>query len=582
MKSLIINLPGMKPYFPPLGPASLVAYLKQQGVPNVSQRDLSIEFFQKISGADVLKKILDEYVHPEVSRLEVKGDISEIEEIIYAHALQLEFNIKHVMPHVDTLHSEIKSENTFKNFNELNSWSVNFTCLHYILSVIPEFIAMTYVSDPGDDEAKLIGGTNFLGRKDDCPQLEFMFREDSLRVLDESFLYEAFDDVLSEVCKDRNLQLIGLSFIYPEQGAYLPVLARWIKRKRPDIHISVGGAFISLIEDLISFNAFLFKDVDSYIPYEGELPFLKLIKSFESKARNLNIVPSLIYREGDGVRRNQFSDSMSLNDLPVPDYSDISVDDYYTPKPLIPIQTSRGCYWQKCAFCVHWHSNEKYRRRDTENVFRDMLSLNDSCGVEHFYLVDDSIHPNTMEEIANFNYMNFKWGGSARVELSLTNDSFVKCIRKGGCQSLFVGFESSNDRILKKMKKGVTREMQQLFVDCLFKNGINVFPLFFIGFPGERNAEAMETVDFAIRNRGKMTPSVVLETFVMCRRSPVCRSSSGISLNYDIENQCKLINNYSYSVSSGMGSKYSLRLRNKIHDKYLKAVSSVPEVMYLF
>jgi len=45
------------------------------------------------------------------------------------------------------------------------------------------------------------------------------------------------------------------------------------------------------------------------------------------------------------------------------------MDGYLLPNPVLPILSSRGCYWKKCAFCDHFQNySETYRARSAENI----------------------------------------------------------------------------------------------------------------------------------------------------------------------------------------------------------------------
>jgi radical SAM superfamily enzyme YgiQ (UPF0313 family) len=59
------------------------------------------------------------------------------------------------------------------------------------------------------------------------------------------------------------------------------------------------------------------------------------------------------------------------------------------------------------------------------------------------------------------------------------------------------GAESGSERILKQIKKGVTKEKMMAAAKVAKANGMKFTAYLMIGFPGETNEDVQQTIDFA-------------------------------------------------------------------------------------
>jgi len=583
MRTLLLNLPGVRPFLAPLGISSLTAYLKNQGYGHVQQQDLNIYFFDHIFTPDAWTVLKERYVDSVIKDLNSKPDLSRIEISIYRQAVRCSAYMDRLRHDYKQLRDKILSREAFNNYQTLHRWSTLLLQKSEMITILPEFIAASRANRQMNDFKQLLGGTSLFGRQDDCAFFEFMFNEASVRELETSAFGEFLKPLVSKICGDEDLELIGFSFSYPQQSSYLPLLAKCIKMSRPDIHITVGGGVVSIFADLIPFNPYLFNYIDSFIPYEGEKPLIQLVRAIETSSGDLSAVSNLIYKDhGDEIKVNSVSEPLHIDALPTPDFETLPIDRYYSPEPLLPLLTSRGCYWKRCTFCVHWHTYTKSSFRNIELLLHDVQSLVKKYGVKHFYFVDDALNPSYLQKMSDqflSHGVNIHWGGCARIEKGFSDDHLVKKLALAGCRVLFLGFESS---ILGLMKKGSTRSLQQKVVDRLNKHGISIFPLFFLGFPGETREEAMETIEFIRSNKEKFTKNTVIGTFVLCRGSPIFRDPDtfGITLNESKTNK-RFIGNFSYRSSEGLSSLEAGLMLKEVSQELLNQMFCIPELYYL-
>ena len=90
--------------------------------------------------------------------------------------------------------------------------------------------------------------------------------------------------------------------------------------------------------------------------------------------------------------------------------------------------------------------------------------------------------------------LGLTWSCNARANLDYDT---LKALRDNGLRLLLVGFESGNQEILNRMKKGLRLETARQFMRNCRKLGIRVHGTFMIGLPVETQETIEETIRFA-------------------------------------------------------------------------------------
>ncbi|BAZ17841.1 radical SAM domain-containing protein [Calothrix sp. NIES-4071] len=172
----------------------------------------------------------------------------------------------------------------------------------------------------------------------------------------------------------------------------------------------------------------------------------------------------------------------------------------YLQHPYISFYTGRGCP-AKCTFCL-WPQTiggHLYRTKSPEAVGRDMEEAKAIFGdkVREYMFDDDTFTIDKHRAIAISEHMkrlNLTWSCNARANLDYDT---LKTLRDNGLRLLLVGFESGNQDILNRIKKGVKLEVAREFMKNCHSLGITVHGTFIIGLPIENKQTVEETIRFA-------------------------------------------------------------------------------------
>jgi hypothetical protein len=229
-----------------------------------------------------------------------------------------------------------------------------------------------------------------------------------------------------------------------------------------------------------------------------------------------------VYIRDGVIHKNEGEFREDLDSLGQPDFGDLDLRAYFSPEPVIPLLLSRGCYWRRCTFCVHYRSaGLSYRMHSMEFVI-DMLKNLVAKGVRHFAFIDEMIAPK-----------HFEWLASAIKEAKLDiayyalskpvryfTPHILRLMAESGCKYMLWGLESGNQRVLNLMDKGtVVADVAQVLRNAQAA-GIRNHVFMICGFPTETVEEFEDTIRFLDENKDSVW-AVHRGTFSLERQSPI-------------------------------------------------------------
>lgn len=184
-------------------------------------------------------------------------------------------------------------------------------------------------------------------------------------------------------------------------------------------------------------------------------------------------------------------------------HRDLRIENYfigYLLHPYVSFYTGRGCP-AKCTFCL-WPQTiggHAYRTKSPQAVIREMEIGKELFGerVREWMFDDDTFtidRPRAVEIAKGMKKLKLTWSCNARAHLDYET---LRQLRDNGLRLLLVGFESGNQQILNRIKKGLNLETAREFMKNCRKLGIRVHGTFIIGLPIETQQTIEETIRFA-------------------------------------------------------------------------------------
>src|SRR5688572_11381562 len=227
-----------------------------------------------------------------------------------------------------------------------------------------------------------------------------------------------------------------------------------------------------------------------------------------AEGRPLSQVAGLSYRGADGtIKHNperELIQNMDVLPWVVDTYQrDLKIENYfigYLLHPYVSLYTGRGCPAQ-CTFCL-WPQTiggHKYRVRSPDNVAAEMAYAKKLFPqVKEFFFDDDTFTANLprAHEIANkLAPLGLTWSCNSRANLDYDTIRFFK---DSGLRLFLVGYESGNQEILNRIKKGIQLDEARRFTKACHKAGVVVHGTFILGLPVETRETIEETIRYAM------------------------------------------------------------------------------------
>ncbi len=323
-----------------------------------------------------------------------------------------------------------------------------------------------------------------------------------------------YDQVYPQIKKDSD-SLVGFSVTSPSQVIASFTFGHLIKKLFPRTKVVLGGQWVSLYrEELYKRNDFI--DFYDYLVYfEGEIPLVRLIDAVRNN-KPLAAVPNLIYPgQGRWVYSPKIAE-VNLNRLPAPDFDGLPLKRYLFSRDRLSltIETSRGCYWNKCIFCADLpFPKPRYREKNPDLVIRDIKELIKKYRVRHLCISDAVFAPAQMKKIAKKllkEGLKISWWAWSRFDPAMDIQA-LRLAKKSGCTTLGFGLESMNQRVLDFIRKGTKLNIIRRIIKNSLDLKLTIYCQVIIGLPSETTEEARDTLFslIAYNKNGKTVPAAL-------------------------------------------------------------------------
>jgi len=274
------------------------------------------------------------------------------------------------------------------------------------------------------------------------------------------------------------------------------------------IPVIMGGPHVTYLTDEALEHA------DFVVRGEGEAALAAFVDAWE-RGGGYDRVPNLSFRDEAGaIAHNPMAPRASdLDRIPFPDLSLLRPEaKSLRHMPSIPVLTSRGCPFD-CSFCsVTGMFGRKYRFRSTENIIEELRGYRGLKSLIFFYDDNFAADPKRTRELCQAMIregLGLKWTTQVRADVTRDPD-LVRLMRRAGCHTLYIGFESVNPDALEDMKKKQTVAEIARAVKVFRRNRIHIHGMFVLGFDQDDWKSVRKTVRWAKRARLTSTQFLIL------------------------------------------------------------------------
>ena len=325
--------------------------------------------------------------------------------------------------------------------------------------------------------------------------------------LTDRFMLESLWEHLDRV----NPLLVCLTVPFPGNlyGAFR--VAHSIKTTRPDMVIALGGGYANTELRRLS-DPRVFDYVDYVTLDDGERPLLSLIEHLAGTRPRARLCRTF-YRDKDHVVfANDTSDrEFGMDEVGCPTYSGLTLDRYLTildsTNPMHrlwseghwnKLTVAHGCYWKQCTFCdVGLNYISRYEMTPTDRLIQQIEQLIAETGCRGFHFVDEAAPPAALKSLALAlleRGITISWWGNIRFEEAFTPD-LCRLLAASGCIAMTAGLEAASDRLLEKIKKGITVDHTALVAAAFKDAGILIHAYLMYGCPSETVQETMDSLE---------------------------------------------------------------------------------------
>ena len=310
---------------------------------------------------------------------------------------------------------------------------------------------------------------------------------------------EMVGDIFEDAVREFKPDVVGLGTVSPcvERAKYLTKFAHDHGAK-----VIVGGPHASAIPE----RAIAELDCEAACFGESEWTFLEYCQG-----KTLSKIDGLAYRDKKGkVHKNKTRVlEENLDNFPFPARHLIDLSKYagtvqfgFVCKPgeiTTQINSSRGCPFT-CTFCAdHATFQRRTRYRSTDNIVAEVKMLKDKFGITS--IIFDDVNFTTEEDrVREICYaikdLGIRWSCQLRVKIA---EETLLAMKDSGCEVVSFGVESGSQKVLNKVRKGITISMIESTFHTARKVGLRTKSYFIVGLPGEEWEDLEESVALAKR-----------------------------------------------------------------------------------
>ncbi len=310
------------------------------------------------------------------------------------------------------------------------------------------------------------------------------------------------DDTVAEALREVSPDLVGFTLLTVQYNRLKRLLPQ-LRQTLPSARFCAGGVHATALPEVTLRDL----NLDFVVLGEGEETLTAVCRRLE-KGHWVEDVPGVAWLDDGGISVTEPRPlRTSLDELPLPARHLLDMEQYLRPPGLIKgyptnrstsVLGSRGCP-HRCIFCgSHLIFGRRMRTRSVESVLGEIAELVDRYGIESLFFSDDTIGE-------DFRWLNrlstgilsrgFRLEWSCQLRGKPFPEEVLLLMRRSGCVQVEFGVETGSDRLLRFLKKGVTREDLTESFRRSRNAGLRTLASFMVGLPGETQDDLLLTLD---------------------------------------------------------------------------------------
>lgn len=289
---------------------------------------------------------------------------------------------------------------------------------------------------------------------------------------------------------------------------FISQTVKTVRSIRPDLPVILGGNITKDANQEFLFDKKLM-GIDFGVIGEAETSLPCLIDKLSIGDTDFEKVPGLLFknRESGEIIKNHPKrlDLERVNILPAWHYINVgfykySRVSYMANQKVIPVLTGRGCVGS-CTFCSP--TIGAFQKRPLEHIMEEIEFIFSKYNFDILHILNEVFYQ-TKEDILQFceRYKKLKtrkpWMCGMRVDVEDIDESVFTAMKEAGCILAGIGIESGSNKVLRMMRKRITKDQIINFCRGAKKARLPYFGTFMIGNEGEDEDDIKETIDMVI------------------------------------------------------------------------------------
>lgn len=312
--------------------------------------------------------------------------------------------------------------------------------------------------------------------------------------------FNDYKDELTYKLRNEKVKCVAIPTTFYLSEHPIMEIVSFVREHNSETKIVVGGPFIAALVNLNQANQQIIQHVfseigaDFYIySSEGENTLSELVGVLKNNSP-VDKIDNLFYlSQGRYLSTSNNRENNNLEENTV-DWKLFGNNRY----KVFNVRTSKSCPF-RCSFCNYHQIAGEYTTVSVDAIERELDTLKERGHAFGIGFVDDTFNvpPNRFKEIMRMmirNKYNFKWASYFRCQFA--DRETIELMKESGCEFVFLGIESANQKILDNMNKNVQVEDYKKGIALLNEYNITSVAALILGFPGETLQTYQDTIDF--------------------------------------------------------------------------------------